>query len=113
MVVVETFSSVDVTCVVGGVDEAGVIVDIELGVEVVVSSVEVEEATAVEKVVELAADDPPVLSGTFCLCMRSNSAADTKESTASSAVNRKAIDCDRNILVACREEEWTMVRLLG
>lgn len=88
--------------VVENVDDSGVVVDIEVGVELDVSSVEVEETAAVEKVVELAAADPPVLKGTFCLCMRSNSAADAKESTASSAANRIAFDCDRNIL----NESW-------
>ena len=93
----------DVGFAVENVDEAGVVVDIEVDVEIDVSLVEDEEAIAVEKVVELAADDPPVLKGTFCLCMRSNSAADAKESTASSAVNRKVVDCDRNILNRLKE----------
>ena len=105
MVVVVNLSSVDTVFVVENVDEIGVVVDIKVDVDAGVSVVEVEEATAVEKVLELAADDPPVLKGTFCLCIRSNSAADANESTASSAVKRRAPDRDWNILNQFVEEE--------
>lgn len=114
VVVVVNLSGVEVAFVVESVDDSGVVVDIDVGVEVVVevdvTSVEVEEAAAVEKVVELAAADPPVLKGTFCLCIRSNSAADAKESTASSAANRKATGCGRSILDRLQETRWMMVK---
>ena len=109
----------EVAFVVEEVDESGMIVevevevgvgvnvDVDVGVGVDISITDVEGAAADEARVALDTAEAPVLKGTFCLCMRSNSAADAKESTASSAENMKAVDCDRSIFECWIETNTT------